>query len=116
MHYQSNAESTDSNAKWRSYTSHERNIAGRDSLTIAFQYLFERIGLVDIFTVGNNADIYILRYNMRKKSNRGNMYRVLKETRLKEMYIVRYADDFKIFCRKRSDKLLLHDLLRNIYK
>lgn len=37
------------------------------------------------------------------KSNRGNIYRVLKETRLKEMYIVRYADDFKIFCRKRSD-------------
>ena len=32
-----------------------------------------------------------------------NKFRVLKESRLKEMYIVRYADDFKIFCRKRSD-------------
>ena len=30
-------------------------------------------------------------------------YRVLRKTNLKEMYIVRYADDFKIFCRKRSD-------------
>ena len=27
----------------------------------------------------------------------------LRKTQLKEMYIVRYADDFKIFCRKRSD-------------
>ena len=32
-----------------------------------------------------------------------NIYRVLRKTQLKEMYIVRYADDFKIFCRKRSD-------------
>ena len=32
-----------------------------------------------------------------------NKFRVLRESRLKEMYIVRYADDFKIFCRKRSD-------------
>lgn len=29
----------------------------------------------------------------------GNKYRALKATKLKEMYIVRYADDFKIFCR-----------------
>jgi len=34
---------------------------------------------------------------------RSNIYRAFKETALKEMYIVRYADDFKIFCRKRSD-------------
>lgn len=31
-----------------------------------------------------------------------NKYAALKKTSLKEMYIVRYADDFKIFCRKRS--------------
>lgn len=30
-------------------------------------------------------------------------YAAMKKTNLKEMYIVRYADDFKIFCRKRSD-------------
>jgi group II intron reverse transcriptase/maturase len=35
--------------------------------------------------------------------NKGNKYRALKKTFLKEMYLVRYADDFKIFCRKRSD-------------
>lgn len=32
-----------------------------------------------------------------------NKFRVLQESKLKEMYIVRYADDFKIFCHKRSD-------------
>lgn len=35
--------------------------------------------------------------------NRGNEYRVLRKSKLKEIYIVRYADDFKIFCRNRSD-------------
>lgn len=35
--------------------------------------------------------------------SRGHTYRALRNTNLKEMYIVRYADDFKIFCRKRSD-------------
>jgi group II intron reverse transcriptase/maturase len=42
-----------------------------------------------------------------KKGNancRAVKYRQLKaHSNLKEMYIVRYADDFKIFCRKRSD-------------
>ena len=53
--------------------------------------------------------------------NRGPVYLALKKkTTLKEMYIVRYADDFKIFCRKRSDadkvfvavKLWLQDRLK----
>ncbi len=35
--------------------------------------------------------------------DKGSIYRVLRKSSLKEMYIVRYADDFKIFCRKRSD-------------
>ena len=35
--------------------------------------------------------------------NRGNICQSLRKSKLKEMYIVRYADDFKIFCRKRSD-------------
>ena len=30
-------------------------------------------------------------------------YRVMKNTNLKEMYIVRYADDFRIFCRSKDD-------------
>ena len=41
--------------------------------------------------------------NCGDKSNRGNIYRIFKKTNLKEMFIVRYADDFKIFCRKKSD-------------
>lgn len=32
-------------------------------------------------------------------SNNGNQYRAIKRTNLKEMWIVRYADDFKIFCK-----------------
>ena len=35
--------------------------------------------------------------------DKGNKFKLLRDTQLKEMYIVRYADDFKIFCRKRSD-------------
>lgn len=34
-------------------------------------------------------------------------YRELRKTNLKECYIVRYADDFKIFCRKHSDAVRL---------
>ena len=30
-------------------------------------------------------------------------YRALRKTKLKEMYIVRYADDFRIFCKTRKD-------------
>lgn len=30
-------------------------------------------------------------------------YRAMRETKLKEMYIVRYADDFRIFCRTKTD-------------
>ena len=30
-------------------------------------------------------------------------YRAMKKTRLKEMYITRYADDFRIFCRTKTD-------------
>lgn len=35
--------------------------------------------------------------------NRGHSYRAMRNTQLKEMYIVRYADDFRIFCRTKSD-------------
>ena len=40
-----------------------------------------------------------------KNGNRslGNEYKEMRKTQLKEMYIVRYADDFKIFCRTRRD-------------
>ncbi len=35
--------------------------------------------------------------------NKNKVFEALRRSELKEMYIVRYADDFKIFCRKRSD-------------
>ena len=42
-------------------------------------------------------------YNSRGHRNLGCEYATLQKTTLKEMYIVRYADDFKIFCRTRKD-------------
>lgn len=42
-------------------------------------------------------------YNPNGGRNRGNENKAMRKTALKEMYLVRYADDFKIFCRKRSD-------------
>lgn len=48
------------------------------------------------------------KYKLSKNRNgvsecRSYINMVLRSSNLKEMYIVRYADDFKIFCRKRSD-------------
>lgn len=47
------------------------------------------------------------KYSTKTHSNgsldKGNGYRAMKQTRLKEMYIVRYADDFRIFCRTKTD-------------
>lgn len=41
--------------------------------------------------------------NSNGKMSKSHIFSALRRTSLKEMYIVRYADDFKIFCRKRSD-------------
>lgn len=41
--------------------------------------------------------------------NRNPVYSALRKTALKECYIVRYADDFKIFCRNRNDALKLFE-------
>lgn len=47
---------------------------------------------------------YLTRPNSNGSLNNSNMYTALKKhSALKEMFIVRYADDFKIFCRTRSD-------------
>lgn len=35
--------------------------------------------------------------------DRGKAYRAMRNTNLKEMWIVRYADDFRIFCRNKND-------------
>ncbi|MFI3326305.1 MAG: group II intron reverse transcriptase/maturase [Clostridia bacterium] len=48
-------------------------------------------------------------YRADGSSSRGYICRVLRETNLKEMYIVRYADDFKVFCKNRqsADKIFI---------
>lgn len=63
-------------------------------------------------------------YKTRRNANgtiiKSHIYRALRGSNLKEMYIVRYADDFKIFCRTRQDankafeavRLWLHDRLK----
>ena len=43
-------------------------------------------------------------------------YRALRKTNLKECYIVRYADDFKIFCRKHSDAVRLFEATKQWLK
>ena len=41
--------------------------------------------------------------------NKSPIYSALRKTALKECYVVRYADDFKIFCRKRDDAIKLFE-------
>lgn len=47
------------------------------------------------------------KYSNRERKNGaidwGNGYRAMRATRLKEMFIVRYADDFRIFCRTKTE-------------
>ena len=43
---------------------------------------------------------------------KAHTYRALRHSRLKEMHIVRYADDFKIFCAKHSDAVKAFEATR----
>ncbi len=59
-------------------------------------------------TIPTHSNIKIYDYG-NGHINRGNVYKALRQTNLKEMFIVRYADDFKIFCRNRqtADKIFI---------
>lgn len=46
---------------------------------------------------------YSYKVNSNGSKNLGHAYRAMKTTGLKEMYIVRYADDFRILCRTKSE-------------
>jgi len=46
---------------------------------------------------------YSAKTNPNGSKDYGKGYRAMKLTHLKEMFIVRYADDFRIFCRTKSD-------------
>lgn len=48
--------------------------------------------------------------------NKNPIYTALRKTELKECYIVRYADDFKIFCRNRSDAIKLFEATKQWLK
>lgn len=59
-------------------------------------------------------------YNAKGTRQLGYEYKILSKTGLKEMYIVRYADDFKIFCRTKTDakkiKIAVTDWLKKRLK
>ena len=42
-------------------------------------------------------------------TNQGHAYRAMRNTNLKEVYIVRYADDFKLFCQNLEDARKLYE-------
>lgn len=46
---------------------------------------------------------YYIGYAKNGSENLGHGYRAMRGTKLKEMFIVRYADDFRIFCRTKGD-------------
>lgn len=48
-----------------------------------------------------------------KGLDKGNKYKELRKSGLKEVYIVRYADDFKLFCRNLSDARKLFYATKN---
>jgi len=48
--------------------------------------------------------------------NKNPVYLALRKTMLKECYLVRYADDFKIFCRKRENAVKLFEATRQWLK
>jgi 5-methylcytosine-specific restriction endonuclease McrA len=52
---------------------------------------------------------YVHRHYKNGTPDKTNTVRALRTTDLKECYFVRYADDFKIFCSKRSDAVKLFE-------
>jgi hypothetical protein len=48
---------------------------------------------------------YQHRFNKAGTEIKSHTYRALRTSKLKEMHIVRYADDFKIFCRNHTDAM-----------
>ena len=52
---------------------------------------------------------YVRRIYANGTPDKTNTIRALRTTNLKECYVVRYADDFKIFCKKRSDAVKLFE-------
>lgn len=49
------------------------------------------------------ADKYFVKFHENGSKDKSTGYRAMRGTRLKEMYIVRYADDFRVFCRTKEE-------------
>lgn len=63
---------------------------------------------------------YHIQIHENGSKNVGTAYREMRKTNLKEMYMVRYADDFRIFCRNKEDaervKIAVTDWLKQRLK
>ena len=55
---------------------------------------------------------YVHRFNSAGSEIKSHTYRALRRSKLKEMHMVRYADDFKIFCRSHSDAVKAFEAVR----
>ena len=44
----------------------------------------------------------VYKYSINSRGSKSSGYTAMRKTKLKEMYIVRYADDFRIFCRTKT--------------
>jgi len=55
---------------------------------------------------------YVHRFNKAGSEIKSHTYRALRRSKLKEIHIVRYADDFKIFCRSHSDAIRAFEATR----
>ncbi|MCM3444885.1 reverse transcriptase domain-containing protein, partial [Metabacillus halosaccharovorans] len=49
-------------------------------------------------------------------STNGSKYQHLKKTSLKECFLVRYADDFKVMCRTRSHAIRMNYALKDFLR
>ncbi|WP_374967547.1 group II intron reverse transcriptase/maturase [Lysinibacillus sp. RS5] len=63
--------------------------------------------------VSNQWETFESRYTY---STNGSKYQHLKKTALKECFIVRYADDFKIMCRTRSNAIKMNYALKDFLR
>ena len=55
---------------------------------------------------------YMHRYNKAGTEIKSHTYRALRQSALKEMYIVRYADDFKVYCRSHTDAIKTFEAIK----
>ncbi len=55
-------------------------------------------------------------YSIYNNTAKSNLYKALKKTKLKEVFIVRYADDFKLFCRNYTDAVKIFEATKQWLK